>query len=178
MEESKLKSKCYFCENKFSHNMVIFGFDPAQTQICHAKNDNTNVQAPGVTIIKDGIVPFEAEKTTEDNTTVMSTTTSGQHMDFRYTIPKLNKKKEPMAAATSSDSDSDIEEMRKKYLKPVETPEKKKVLAKVKKIPLEAEKTMTDDTSVISTTTYGQLMDFRPYKIPKLNKKEEDVRSL
>ena len=45
MEESKLKSKCYFCKNEFSHKKVIFGFDPAQTQICHAKND-TNVQAP------------------------------------------------------------------------------------------------------------------------------------
>ena len=75
--------------------MVIFGFDPAQTQICHAKNDNTNVQAPGVTMIKDGIVPSEAEKTTDDNTTVISTTTSGQLMDFRsYKIPKLIKMEE------------------------------------------------------------------------------------
>ena len=132
MEESKLKSKCYFCENKFSHKMVIFGFDPAQTQICHAKND-TNVQAPDVTMIKDGIVPSEAEQTTDD-TRVISTTISSQQMDFRYTMPKLNKKKE------------------------------------------EAEK--TSETSVISTTTSGQLMDFRSYKIPKLIKMEEDVRSL
>ena len=57
MEESKLKSECYFCENKFSHKMVIFGFDPAQTQICHTKKD-ANVQAPDVTMIKDGIVPY------------------------------------------------------------------------------------------------------------------------
>ena len=132
MEESKLKSKCYFCENKFSHKMVIFGFDPAQTQICHAKND-TNVQAPDVTMIKDGIVPSEAEQTTDD-TRVISTTISSQQMDFRYTMPKLNKKKE------------------------------------------EAEK--TSETSVISNTTSGQLMDFRSYKIPKLIKMEEDVRSV
>ena len=132
MEESKLKSKCYICENKFSHKMVIFGFDPPQTQICHAKND-TNVQAPDVTLIKDGIVPSEAEQTTDD-TRVISTTISSQQMDFRYTMPKLNKKKE------------------------------------------EAEK--TSETSVISTTTSGQLMDFRSYKIPKLIKMEEDVRSL
>ena len=93
MEESKLASKCYFCENKFSHKMVIFGFDPAQTQICHAKNDNTNVQAPGVTMIKDGIVPTEAEKTTDDNTTVISTTTSGQLIHNRPNsemFPKLS----------------------------------------------------------------------------------------
>ena len=132
MEESKLKSKCYICENKFSHKMVIFGFDPAQTQICHTKND-ANVQAPDVTMIKDGIVPSEAEQTTDD-TRVISTTISSQQMDFRYTMPKLNKKKE------------------------------------------EAEK--TSKTSVISTTTSGQLMDFRSYKIPKLIKMEEDVRSL
>ena len=132
MEESKLKSKCYFCENKFSHKMVIFGFDPAQTQICHTKND-ANVQAPDVTMIKDGIVPSEAEQTTDD-TRVISTTISSQQMDFRYTMPRLNKKKE------------------------------------------EAEK--TSETSVIFTTTSGQLMDFRSYKIPKLIKMEEDVRSL
>ena len=112
--------------------MVIFGFDPAQTQICHTKND-ANVQAPDVTMIKDGIVPSEAEQTTDD-TRVISTTISSQQMDFRYTMPKLNKKKE------------------------------------------EAEK--TSKTSVISTTTSGQLMDFRSYKIPKLIKMEEDVRSL
>ena len=135
MEESKLKSKCYFCENKFSHKMVIFGFDPAQTQTCHAKND-TNVQAPDVTMIKDGIVPSEAEQTTDDDddTSAISTTISSQQMDFRYPIPKLNNKNE------------------------------------------EAEK--TSETSVISTTTSGQLMDFRTYKIPKLIKMEEDVRSL
>ena len=134
MEESKLKSKCYFCKNKFSHKKVIFGFDPAQTQICHAKND-TNVQAPDVTMIKDGIVPSEAEQTTDnDDTSIISTTTSSQQMAFRYTMPKLNNKKE------------------------------------------EAEK--TSETSVISTTTSGQLMDFRSYKIPKLIKMEEDVRSL
>ena len=75
--------------------MVIFGFDPAQTQICHAKNDNTNVQAPGVTMIKDGIVPSEAEQTTDnDDTSIISTTTSSQQMAFRYTMPKLNNKKE------------------------------------------------------------------------------------
>ena len=134
MEESKLKSECYFCENKFSHKMVIFGFDPTQTQICHTKND-ANVQAPDVTMIKDGIVPSEAEQTTDDDDTcVISTTISSQQMDFRYTMPRLNKKKE------------------------------------------EAEK--TSETSVISTTTSGQLMDFRSYKIPKLIKMEEDVRSL
>ena len=132
MEESKLKSKCYICENKFSHKMVIFGFDPAQTQICHTKND-ANVQAPDVTMIKDGIVPSEAEQTNDD-TCVISTTISSQQKDFRYTMPKLNKKKE------------------------------------------EAEK--TSKTSVISTTTSGQLMDFRSYKIPKLIKMEEDVRSV
>ena len=85
MEESKLKSKCYFCKNKFSHKKVIFGFDPAQTQICHAKND-TNVQAPDVTMIKDGIVPSEAEQITDnDDTSIISTTTSSQQMAFRYT---------------------------------------------------------------------------------------------
>ena len=109
-------------------------FDPAQTQTCHAKND-ANVQAPDVTMIKDGIVPSEAEQTTDDDdTSIISTTISSQQMDFRYTMPKLNKKKE------------------------------------------EAEK--TSETSVIFTTTSGQLMDFRSYKIPKLIKMEEDVRSL
>ena len=39
-----------------------------------------------------------------------------------------------MATATTSSDDSDLEEMKKKYLKPVETPEKKKLMAKVKKI--------------------------------------------
>ena len=54
---------------------------------------------------------------------------------FFYFQSKEEKKEEPKAAsATTSDSDSDLEEMRKKYLKPVETPEKKKMLAKVKKI--------------------------------------------
>ena len=102
MEESKLASKCYFCENRFSHDIVIFGFDPAKTQICHAKNDTT-VQAPA-TIIKEVIVPSEAEHVTDD-TCVISTTTSGELMDFRnYKIPKLNTKKKEEAEKTTDTS--------------------------------------------------------------------------
>ena len=43
-------------------------------------------------------------------------------------------------AATSSESDSELEEMRKKILKPVETPEKKKLLGRIKKISKKIEK--------------------------------------
>ena len=79
MEESKLKSKCYFCEQEFSHKVVIFGFDPALTQTCFAQNDTFTVRAPkrsrsdsDAMTSEDVIVPSEAEQTTDDSANPIS----------------------------------------------------------------------------------------------------------
>ena len=84
MEESKLKSKCYFCEQEFSHKVVIFGFDPALTQTCFAQNDTFTVRAPkrsrspkqsksdATMTSEDVIVPSEAEQTTDDSANPIS----------------------------------------------------------------------------------------------------------